>query len=344
MKVLIIGGAGYLGGRLTPLLLDQGHEVTVFDRLLHGPAAVAPLAGRPGFKLVEADMRDLGEVTRVLPGHQAVVLLAALVGEPACARDPAETVAVNYLAPLAIQRAAAWFGVERFIFASTDSCYGAQENVLLTEESPLQPLGLYAELKALVEHEIFLIRPKLNHTSQDAAIDKPGEAESASAARPKLAATILRLATLYGPAPRMRFDLILNLLAREAALGREAKIFSGEQWRPFVHVQDAARAFALALSAPPQTVSGQIFNVGSNHQNIQFKDLAGLLCRVLPRARVKTVPQPPDLRDYHVDFEKISRTLGFKPEFEPEDGLREITAGLASGAWGNPDDPRHRNS
>ena len=160
MKVMVIGGAGYLGGWLTPLLLDQGHEVTVFDRLLHGPAAVAPLAGRPGFRLIEADIRDLGALASALPGHQAVIFLAALVGEPACARDRAETVAVNYLAPLAAWRAAAWYGVERFIFASTDSCYGAQENVLLTEESPLLPLGLYAELKARVEREILAGPPE----------------------------------------------------------------------------------------------------------------------------------------------------------------------------------------
>jgi len=321
MKILVLGGAGYLGGWLAPLLLDEGHEVTVFDRLLHGPAAVAPLAGRPGFKLLPADIRDLGAVSAALPGHQAVILLAALVGEPACARDPAATVAVNYLAPLAVRRAAAYYGAERFIFASTDSCYGAQENVLLTEDSPLKPLGLYAELKARVEKEIM-------------------EARDWGGPRP----TILRLATLYGPAPRMRFDLILNLLAREAALGRVAKIFSGEQWRPFVHVRDAARAFALALAAGSETVSGQILNVGSNHQNIQFKDLAALLLRVLPGARVETVPQPPDLRDYHVAFDKISRLLGFEPQFEPEDGLREIAAGLAARAWGDPDDPRLRNS
>jgi nucleoside-diphosphate-sugar epimerase len=141
----------------------------------------------------------------------------------------------------------------------------------------------------------------------------------------------------------MRFDLILNLLAREAALGRTAKIFSGEQWRPFVHVRDAARAFALTLAADPELVSGQDFSAGPRHPDIQFKDLTGLLLRVLPRARVETVPQPPDLRDYHVAFDKAGRVLGFRPEFEPEDGLREIAAGLAAGTWGDPDDPRHHN-
>jgi len=300
---------------------------------------VAPLAGRPGFRLIEADIRDLGALASAMPGHQAVILLAALVGEPACARDPAETVAVNYLAPLAVWRAAAWFGVGRFIFASTDSCYGAQEKVLLTEESPLRPLGLYAELKARVETELLASLPDSGWTSLKAAAELKARVETELlASPPPCRPTVLRLATLYGPAPRMRFDLILNLLAREAALGRGAKIFSGEQWRPFVHVLDAARAFALALAAEPRAVSGQVFNVGSNHQNIQFKDLAELLRRVLPRARVETVPQPPDLRDYHVSFDKISRVLGFKPEFEPEDGLREIAAGLAAGAWGDPDD------
>jgi len=335
MKILIFGGAGYLGGCLVPLLMEAGHEVTVFDLLLHGPAAVAPLAGRPGFRLVQADIRDLGAVAASLPGHQAVILLAALVGEPACARDPAATVAINYLAPLAVFRAAAYYGVERFIFASTDSCYGAQERVRLTEEAPLRPLGLYAELKARVERELLAV------LAAECGNQPGGGAEPG---RPGCRLTILRLATLYGPAPRMRFDLILNLLAREAALGRTAKIFSGEQWRPFVHVRDAARAFALALAADPKVVAGQVFNVGSNHQNIQFRDIGELLGLVLPRARVETVPQPPDLRDYHVAFDKISRTLGFRPDFELEDGLREIAAGLAAGTWGDPDDPRHRNA
>ena len=321
MKILVFGGAGYLGGCLTPLLLAAGHEVTVFDRLLFGSAAVDALVGRPGFRLMEGDLRDAGAVSAAVRGQRAVILLAALVGEAACARDPADTVAVNYLAPLSALRAAVYYGVERFLFASTDSCYGAQEGVLLTEDSPLQPLSLYAELKARVERELLAPgRPSGPHP------------------------TVLRLATLYGAAPRMRFDLILNLLAREAALGRGAKIFSGEQWRPLVHVRDAARAFALALSAEPETVSGRILNVGSNRQNVQFKELAPLLRRVWPGAAVETVPQPPDLRDYHVSFDKVRSVLGFQPEFEPEDGLREIAAGLARGDWGDPDAPRHRNA
>ncbi len=155
---------------------------------------------------------------------------------------------------------------------------------------------------------------------------------------------VLRLATLYGLSPRMRFDLVINILAREATVGAGARIFSGEQWRPLVHVRDAAEAFALALAAPADLVSGQIFNVGSNSQNVQFKDLADILLKVIPEAKVQTVPEPPDLRDYHVCFDKISRVLNFSPNLEPSDGIREIKDALLSGYFGDPYDPKYRNA
>ncbi len=321
MKILVVGGAGYLGGALLPQLLAAGHEVSVFDNLSFGEAAVKPLAGREGFRLLRGDMRDIHQAAEAVRGHQAVILLAALVGEPACNRDPAETAEINYLATVNLMKAAIYFGVERFIFTSTDSCYGAQENVFLTEESPLQPISLYAELKARVEEEFLgLPRPEGFHP------------------------TVLRLATLYGLAPRMRFDLVINLLTREAALGKGAKIFSGEQWRPLVHVRDAARAFVATLAAPPEKVSGQIFNVGSNEQNVQFKDLAAILLKAMPEAKIETVPQPPDLRDYHVCFDKIRKTLGFAPEFEAADGIAEIREAIRSGRLGDPYDPQYKNA
>jgi nucleoside-diphosphate-sugar epimerase len=213
------------------------------------------------------------------------------------------------------------FGARRFIFTSTDSCYGAQENVFLTEEAPLRPISLYAELKARLEEDF--LRPPRRHDFHP---------------------TVLRLATLYGLAPRMRFDLVINLLTREAALGRPARIFSGEQWRPLVHVRDAARAFVLALEAPPEKVSGRIFNVGSNEQNVQFKDLAAILLKAMPEAAIETVPQPPDLRDYHVAFDRIRETLRFEPEYTVLDGIAEISEALKSGVLGDPYDAKYRNA
>lgn len=321
MKVLVVGGAGYLGGALAPILLEQGHQVTVFDNLSFGGQALDRLLPRDDFRLIVGDLRDITAVSQAVEGQEAVILLASLVGEPACDRDPAETVAVNYLGSLNLMRAAAYYGLRRFIFTSTDSCYGAQERVNLTEEAPLRPISLYAELKARVEAEFLALpRPEGFHP------------------------TVLRLATLYGLAPRMRFDLVINLLTREAVTGNGAKIFSGEQWRPLVHVRDAARAFALALAAPAERVSGQIFNVGSNHQNVQFKHLREMLLAAIPGAKVETVPQPPDLRDYHVNFDKIAAALGFAPQFEPADGIAEIRAAILDGGLGDPYDPKYRNA
>ncbi len=321
MKLLVIGGAGYLGSVLTETLLAKGHQVTVFDRLLFGRQSLEHLRGEKNFRLVEGDLRDASALARVMPGHQAAVLTAALVGEAACDRDPGETVATNYLGALSAMRAAIYFGLERFIFTSTDSCYGAQENVFLKESDPLKPISLYAELKAAVEREFL-------------ALPRPASFQP----------VILRLATVYGLSPRMRFDLVINLLTREATVGGGAKIFSGEQWRPLVHVRDAAAAFALALEAPADLVSGQIFNVGSNEQNVQFKQLAGLLLQAMPEAKIQTVPQPPDLRDYHVCFDKIASVLGFKASRRVEDGILEIRDALLSGRLGDPYDPKYRNS
>lgn len=322
MKVSVIGGAGYLGGALVPLLLNAGHQVTVFDNLSFGSEAVAPLLSHEGFKLQAGDLRDIGAVSAAVRGQDAVILLAALVGEPACDRDPAETVDINYLGTINAMRAARHFGVKRFIFSSTDSCYGAQENINLTEESPMRPISLYAELKARVEAEFLALAP----------------------AGGDFQPVILRLATLYGLAPRMRFDLVINLLTREAVVGPGAKIFSGEQWRPLVHVRDAARAFALALSAPADKVSGQVFNVGSNEQNVQFKHLRDILLKAIPGAKIETVAQAPDLRDYHVCFDKIKKAFDFRPEFRPEDGIVEISSALRQGLLGDPYDRKYRNA
>ena len=321
MKTAVIGGAGYLGGIISERLLNDGHEVTVFDSLKFGRRAVENLEQRDGYRLVVGDIRDIDAVSALVQNQEAVILLAALVGEAACDKDPVETVAINYLASLNVAKCAEYYGIRRFIFTSTDSCYGAQENVYLTEDSPLQPISLYAELKAKVETELLALGA--------AGHFKP---------------VILRLATLYGLAPRMRFDLVINLLTREAVVGQGAKIFSGEQWRPLVHVRDAAKAFSLALSASEETVGGRVFNVGSNHQNIQFKDLAGLIRQSMPEARIETVPQPPDLRDYHVCFDRISHELGFRPDYEVSQGVVEIKNALLDGRLGDPYDARYRNS
>jgi nucleoside-diphosphate-sugar epimerase len=313
-KILLFGGAGYVGLVLALQLIKRGFQVAILDNFLYGQKKLCePLTSLPGFTLIEGDIRDIALVNRACQGCFAAVLLAALVGEKACDRDRVETFEVNYLAPLNVLESSKLNQLERLIFISTDSCYGARENEPLDEFSNLAPLSLYSELKAKIETE-FLKRTQ--GTS--------------------LSLTVLRLATVYGLAPRTRFDLAVNLLTREAVLKGRAKIFSGEQWRPLVHVRDVAKAAELTLTTDADKVMGQIFNVGANEQNVQFKDFVGLLKILNPAAEIQLIPEAPDLRDYYVKFDKISKVLGFKAEVSLLEGMEELKMALLNGQIPDP--------
>ncbi|MDR1487429.1 MAG: SDR family oxidoreductase [Deltaproteobacteria bacterium] len=320
-SVLIVGGAGYIGSVLTGLLLESGCQVAVFDDFIHGPEPLLALKKFPSIEIVEGDIRDIKLVEKSVKGRRSVILLAALVGEAACNLDPQQTMEINYLAPLNLFEAAKINGVSRFIFTSTDSCYGAREGEKLTELSPLKPLSLYAQLKAKLEEEFLSRKATVGFTT-----------------------TILRLATVYGLSPRIRFDLAVNLLVREVVLKGRATIFSGEQWRPLVHVKDVANAFKMVLEAPAELVDSEIFNVGSDDQNIQFKELAELLPTLSEEAKIDIVPADPDLRDYYVAFEKIERVLGFKAKIKLLDGMKEIKQSLLAGFPPDPYDEKWRNT
>jgi nucleoside-diphosphate-sugar epimerase len=320
-SVLVIGGAGYIGLAVTRELLSSGYEVTILDSLIHGTDHLAFLRDIPGVKLIQDDIRHIKQLNRVIGGQQAVIVLAALVGQPACDKNPLDALEVNYLATLAIVESCRKQGISRLVFASTDSCYGAREGEKLDELSTLAPVSLYAELKAEVEERILSL-PKTQGFSP----------------------VVLRLATVYGMSPRPRFDLAVNLLVREITLKGQAKIFSGEQWRPLVHVSDVARAFRLALDAPANLVDHQVFNVGSDEQNIKFRDLGDLLLRLGPEATVTYEPADPDLRDYFVNFGKIKKILGFEPSLSILEGMSEIASSLKKGFPSDPYDPKWRNA
>jgi nucleoside-diphosphate-sugar epimerase len=321
-RVLIIGGAGYIGQMVSREFCRSGWKVTVLDSLIHGPGPEKPLAELPGLELAEGDARDLNLVGSLVHGRQAVVMLAALVGERACDLWPKEAWEVNSRAPADLFRACQSAGTQRLLFASTDSCYGARPGEKLGEESPLAPLTLYARLKAEAETRLL---------------------DLARAPGPP-AVTVLRLATVYGLSPRVRFDLAANLLVREAVIKKKAVIYSGEQWRPMVHVSDVAKAFRMAAEAPLEKVSGQVFNVGADDQNIQFKTLGALIGELAPEAVIETVPADPDLRDYFVKFGKIERVLGYKSEVSLKAGLRELKEAIEGGFPPDPYGQTWRNA
>ena len=321
MVILVTGGAGYLGSVLCELLLRSGHRVRAFDSLLHGGRALLGLMGRTGFEFQRGDLRDPNALRKALHGAEAVVHLAAIVGDPACARDPEVSRAVNLAASLELFSAARAAGARRFVFASTCSNYGrmVDTSVLATEMHELRPVSLYAETKVGVERVLL-----------------------AAGAEP-ISACVLRLSTLYGLSPRMRFDLTVNEFVKELVVHRKLIVFGEQFWRPYVHVRDAARAFALVLEAPGEKIAGQVFNVGDTRENYRKADLIELMLERLPDADVQRVQRGEDPRDYRVSFERIRERLGFAVTRRVADGIAEIAAALETGLIDDPADPTYYN-
>jgi len=312
----VTGGAGYIGASATRELLAAGHEVTVLDSLLHRQEPVAAALEAAGALLVRGDVRDAGARAAALDGAEAVVHLAAIVGDPACAAAPEVSHAVNVAATGALVDAAA--GVERFVFASTCSNYGRMADPLVPvdETAPLAPVSLYAEQKVAIERELL---------ARDGAF------------------TCLRFATIYGVAERMRFDLTVNEFTRDLWDGRTLEVYGERFWRPYVHVADAARAIAMALAAPAERVAGRVFNVGHSDENYRKLDIVGIIRDRLPAADVRFVHRDEDPRDYRVAFERIRSELGFEPVMRVPDGVAELLVGLEERRFGDPFDRRFSN-
>lgn len=322
MNVLVTGGAGYIGSTLVPMLLDRGHRVRVLDALQHGGQPLLGVWANPAFEFRRGDVRDAQAVREATAGMDAVVHLAAIVGDPACARNPDDARAVNREASLALMDACRAAGVRRFIFASTCSNYGrmADPTSYVEESSELRPVSLYAETKVAVE-----------------------QAALAAAPTDSLCSTMLRFATVFGVSPRMRFDLTVNEFTLEMLRKEKLVVFGEQFWRPYVHVRDAARAIEAVLAAPEAQVCGQVFNVGDTEQNYQKQTLVELIHPYAPRAVVEYVHKQEDPRDYRVSFAKIHDHLGFEITRTVPDGIREVAELVTTGVVQDFDEPRYRN-
>lgn len=318
---LVTGGAGYVGSLVVLELLGRGHRVRVLDCLLHGGVpSLLGAWGRPGFEFIAGDVRDPMAREAALADVDAVVHLAAIVGDPACAREPDAARSVNLDATGSLLEECERLGIRRVVFASTCSNYGRMaDGRLATEEFELRPVSLYAETKVAAEQAVL------------------------AKARNGLEACCLRFATVYGSSPRMRFDLTVNEFTRDLVLGDELVVFGEQFWRPYIHVRDAARAIAVALDAPRDRIDGEVFNVGATGENYRKLDIVELLQRRLPKARVRFVHKDEDPRDYRVAFDKIDATLGFRPEYTVSDGINEVMALVSSGILGDPRGEIFRN-
>jgi nucleoside-diphosphate-sugar epimerase len=322
VRVSVTGGLGYIGACVVEELTERGDDVRVLDSFLHGQEDVASLVADRGAEIVHGDVRDPAACAEAFADADAVVHLAAIVGDPACAKDPALSNDVNLGGSRNVVARAREAGARRLIFASTCSNYGrmADPTVPITEEGELAPVSLYAEQKVQIERALL-----------DGGF---GELEP----------TCLRFATVYGAAPRMRFDLTVNEFTRDLWADRELEVFGEQFWRPYVHVRDAARAVTLALSSDLDKVGGRVFNIGHSDENYRKLDLVELITGQLGRGNVTYVRRSEDPRDYKVGFERVRSELGFEPEQRLPDGIRELIAALERQGFGDPYASRFRNS
>ena len=299
-RVLVLGGAGYLGSALMPKLLAKGYKVRLLDSFVYGDASIAPLRSHPDFEVLKGDVREIHSVVDAMKDCEAVVDLAAIVGDPACDENRRLATEINRAATRMLIDIARGYGVKRFLFASSCSVYGASQ-FLMDEFSAASPISTYAQTK--VDSEKLL----LDVASRD------------------FYPTILRLGTLFGLSPRPRFDLVVNLLTARAAATGKITVFNGQQWRPFLHVNDAARAFMLCIEAESAVVAGEIFNVGDYRLNHQLSEVSEKVASIVPHVEVTRVDNG-DQRNYRVSFDKIHSRLGFQCEITLEEGIRELYA------------------
>jgi len=303
--VLVTGAAGYVGSHLTRKLLARGYRVRVLDNFLYGKQGIEDVASHPALELIEGDICDPSDLAKAVRGVRGVIALAALVGDGACDLHPERSMTINYYSTKHTVAACRDAGVPRLVFASSCSVYGANGNALLHEDSYLNPVSLYARTRLMSEE--ILLREAGN-----------------------MDVVILRLATVCGVSPRMRFDLMVNTMSACAVMQNLIRVSGAGQWRPHLHVQDAAEAFLLALERTD--VRGGIFNAGSEEQNFTVGQVAEKVAAYVPSVRVEISTNGNDRRSYRVGFERIRRVLGFRARHTVDDAIQEVCTLLASGA------------
>lgn len=308
--VLIVGGAGYIGSVLTPTLLNAGHRVRVLDSLLYDNSdTLSAVADHQRFGFVRGDVRSADDVSGAMDGITDVVLLAALVGDPVCKRNPELAKETNLDGARMVMNAAGEASVGRFVFASTCSNYGLREgDEPAGEEEELHPLSLYAETKVEMESELL------------------GKDRS-------FAPTVLRVSTAFGTSPRMRFDLTVSEFTRELALGHALEVYDADTWRPYCHVSDISKAVLMVLEAPADQVEGEVFNVGGDDSNHTKRSIVDAALAALGGGEVKWSEGGVDARNYRVSFAKIQERLGFFPDQTVAGAVSQLAKAIRAGMF-----------
>ena len=318
--VVLLGGAGYIGPVIADHLLDQGYKIVIYDNLVYKHyQSTSALFLNEDFSFVFGDLSDTAKVAETCSGAEAVVILGGLVGDPITKKYPEQSAVVNDKAIFDTIDCLDGADVGRVVFVSTCSNYGLMpEGQIAHENSDLNPLSLYAKSKVNAEKHLF---------------GKKGDAS--------YSATILRFATAFGLAPRMRFDLTVNEFTRDVFLQKDLLVYDADTWRPYCHVKDFARLIATTLSADADLVNFEIFNAGGDVNNRTKRNLIDDIGQYLPIDRVSYKEGGVDPRNYRVDFTKVRDTLGFEPQFDIYYGIREIIAAMQSNVFAGVDENRN---
>lgn len=305
-RVLVVGGAGYIGSILVRRLLEMGKNVRVLDNLVYGDDAIRGVLNHPRFELMIGDCRNIQNVVSAVRGVNTIIHLAAIVGDPACEQDRRSALEINYAATRMMIEIAKGNGIRQFIFASSCSVYGATE-YLADEKAQVNPISLYAQTKVDSENALL-------------------EAGSDS-----FHPIILRFATVFGHSWRPRFDLVVNLLTAKASQESLITIYNGQQWRPFIHVRDISEAIIKVMNAPLAVTAGQIYNVGDSRLNHTLTQVAEKIQKHFPDTRIEHVENS-DKRNYRVSFEKVRKEIDFQCSIDLDEGISEMHEAFLSGA------------
>lgn len=304
-RVMVTGGAGYVGSSLVPKLLAAGYAVSVLDLYLYGEDLFKDLRGHFGLREVKGDLRDPGSVARALEGCDAVIHLACISNDPSFDLDPNLGKSINFDCFLPLIKASKAEGVKRFIYASSSSVYGIKEDPDVTEDLPLLPLTDYSKFKAMCEDVLQQER------------------------EPGFVTVTIRPATVCGYAPRLRLDLTVNILTNLAITNRRITVFGGDQLRPNLHVEDMTDLYLRLLAADDATVDGKVWNAG--YHNLKVREIANMVReRVGDNVEIVVTPTD-DHRSYHVSSAKIHRELGFQAKRTVGDAILDLKTAFEAG-------------
>jgi|TARA_Y100000294_G_scaffold115854_1_gene107440 nucleoside-diphosphate-sugar epimerase len=300
-KILITGGAGYVGAVLTPYLLSKGHKVTVIDLMIYGKDV---LKMNPNLRVIEGDIRNRNLLEKVLPNHEIVIHLACISNDPSFELNPKLGKSINFDAFTPLVEISKKNSIKRFIYASTSSVYGIKKEKDVNESMPLEPLTDYSKYKA--DCEVILN----NYVSEN------------------FTPIVIRPATVCGYSPRQRLDVVVNILTNLAYHKRAITIFGGKQLRPNIHIQDMARVYEFLIKAPKSKVSGEIFNVG--YENYSVLELANTVKKAIgDDVSLKSSPTD-DNRSYHISSKKIKKTLSFETKFTITNAVMDLKKAFES--------------